>query len=97
MRKHLDLVVAMTVPALLFFALPPLGAAGVLEPQEVRVADLAERAAQGARPALAELGRLELPFTSIACATGSALRPSSRGLPSRPSAASSWRGSQTAT
>ena len=74
------LAVAATVPALLFFVLPPLTRSGLWDPYELNVADLARRVAlnlhgaatmalEGADnslPHLNDLGKPQLPFTSIA-------------------------------
>ncbi len=74
------LAIAAAVPALLFFVLPPLSRSGLWDPYELNVADLSRRLAlnlfhagdlalQGADnslPHLNDLGRPELPFTSIA-------------------------------
>jgi 4-amino-4-deoxy-L-arabinose transferase-like glycosyltransferase len=74
------LAIAAAVPALLFFVLPPLSRSGLWDPYELNVADFARRIAlqlfhasdlalQGADnslPHLNDLGRPELPFTSIA-------------------------------
>lgn len=71
---------AFAVPALLFFILPPLSKSGLWDPYELNVADLARRLAanlfhangallQGtdnSMPHLNDLGRPELPFTSMA-------------------------------
>jgi 4-amino-4-deoxy-L-arabinose transferase-like glycosyltransferase len=74
------LAIAAAVPALLFFVLPPLSQSGMWDPYELNVADLSRRIAlhlfhagdlslQGADntlPHLNDLGRPQLPFTSIA-------------------------------
>jgi 4-amino-4-deoxy-L-arabinose transferase-like glycosyltransferase len=74
------LAIAAAVPALLFFVLPPLSRSGMWDPYELNVADLSRRIAlhlfhagdlalQGADnslPHLNDLGRPQLPFTSIA-------------------------------
>ncbi|HEX7665377.1 MAG TPA: glycosyltransferase family 39 protein, partial [Polyangiaceae bacterium] len=74
------LALAFAVPALLFFLLPPLSKSGLWDPYELNVADLARRLAanlfhadgallQGtdnSMPHLNDLGRPELPFTSMA-------------------------------
>jgi 4-amino-4-deoxy-L-arabinose transferase-like glycosyltransferase len=79
-KRWAPLAVAFVVPALLFFALPPLTKSGLWDPYELNVADLSRRIAynlyhasnlalEGAEnsfPHLNDLGRPELPFTSIA-------------------------------
>ncbi len=74
------LLVAVVVPVLLFFVVPPLSRSGLWDPYELNVADLARRVAlnlHGAAdlaldgadnrlPGLDDLGRPQLPFTSIA-------------------------------
>ncbi|HEX8793927.1 MAG TPA: glycosyltransferase family 39 protein [Polyangiaceae bacterium] len=74
------LAAAAAVPALLFLALPPLTKSGLWDPYELNVAELARRLAinlygagglalQGADntlPHLNDLGRPQLPFSSIA-------------------------------
>src|SRR5271165_2492486 len=74
------LALATAVPALLFFALPPLTRNGLWDPYELNVADLARRialnlfhasslslnAADNSLPHLNDLGRPQLPFSSIA-------------------------------
>ncbi|HXX69786.1 MAG TPA: glycosyltransferase family 39 protein [Polyangiaceae bacterium] len=74
------LAIAVAVPALLFFFLPPLSQSGLWDPYELNVADLSRRIAlnlykasnlalQGADnslPHLNDLGRPQLPFSSIA-------------------------------
>ncbi|HEY8089118.1 MAG TPA: glycosyltransferase family 39 protein, partial [Polyangiaceae bacterium] len=71
---------ATAVPALLFLVLPPLTRSGMLDPYELGVADLSRRLAHGlfhagglaivgadnSTPHLNDLGRPQLPFTSIA-------------------------------
>jgi hypothetical protein len=71
---------AVAFPAVLFFILPPLSKSGLWDPYELNVADLARRLAvnlfhadnavlQGtdnSLPHLNDLGRPELPFTSMA-------------------------------
>jgi Dolichyl-phosphate-mannose-protein mannosyltransferase len=71
---------AVAFPAILFFLLPPLSKSGLWDPYELNVADLARRIAvnlfhadnavlQGtdnSLPHLNDLGRPELPFTSMA-------------------------------
>jgi 4-amino-4-deoxy-L-arabinose transferase-like glycosyltransferase len=72
--------VAVAFPALLFFVLPPLTSSGLWDPYELNVADLARRVglnllsashlaldgADNSLPHLNDLGRPQLPFTSIA-------------------------------
>ncbi len=74
------LAVAVAFPALLFFLLPPLTSSGLWDPYELNVADLARRVglnllsaghlaldgADNSLPHLNDLGRPQLPFTSIA-------------------------------
>jgi len=74
------LAVATAVPALLFFVLPPLTRNGLWDPYELNVADLARRiaynlfhasnlaldGADNSLPHLNDLGRPQLPFSSIA-------------------------------
>ncbi len=74
------LAIVLGLPALFFFALPPLTRAGLWDPYELNVADLARRvalnlhgatdlaleAADNSLPHLNDLGRPQLPFTSIA-------------------------------
>ena len=74
------LAVAALVPALLFFALPPLTRSGMWDPYELDVADLARRialnlhhasglaldGADNSLPHLNDLGRPQLPISSIA-------------------------------
>jgi Dolichyl-phosphate-mannose-protein mannosyltransferase len=74
------LAVAATVPALLFFVLPPLTRSGLWDPYELNVADLSRRVAlnlfhagnlaldgsDNSLPHLNDLGRPQLPFSSIA-------------------------------
>lgn len=76
----LPLAVAIAAPVLFFFVLPPLTKSGIWDPYELNVADLARRVAlnlhgaselalEGADnslPHLNDLGRPQLPFTSIA-------------------------------
>jgi hypothetical protein len=76
----LPLAIAVALPVLLFFVLPPLTKSGIWDPYELNVADLARRVAlnlhgaeelalEGADnslPHLNDLGRPQLPFTSIA-------------------------------
>jgi 4-amino-4-deoxy-L-arabinose transferase-like glycosyltransferase len=79
-RRWAPLVVAVVVPALLFFALPPLTRSGLWDPYELNVADLSRRiaynlyhasslalvGADNSLPHLNDLGRPQLPFSSIA-------------------------------
>jgi 4-amino-4-deoxy-L-arabinose transferase-like glycosyltransferase len=72
--------IAAAVPALLFLALPPLSRSGLWDPYELNVADLSRRialqlfhggdlalaGADNTLPHLNDLGRPQLPFTSIA-------------------------------
>ena len=72
--------IAVAVPTLLFFVLPPLSKSGLWDPYELNVADLARRIAanlfhadgamlagtDNSMPHLNDLGRPELPFTSMA-------------------------------
>jgi 4-amino-4-deoxy-L-arabinose transferase-like glycosyltransferase len=74
------LAVATAVPALLFFVLPPLTRSGLWDPYELNVADLSRRialnlyhagnlaldGADNTLPHLNDLGRPQLPFSSIA-------------------------------
>jgi len=74
------LAVATAVPVLLFFVLPPLTRNGLWDPYELNVADLARRVAlnlfhasdlaldgsDNSLPHLNDLGRPQLPFSSIA-------------------------------
>jgi 4-amino-4-deoxy-L-arabinose transferase-like glycosyltransferase len=76
----LSLAIAIAAPVLFFFVLPPLTRSGLWDPHELNVADLARRIAinlhgagnlalEGADntlPHLNDLGRPQLPFTSIA-------------------------------
>ncbi len=76
----LPLAIAFTLPVLFFFILPPLTRAGLWVPHELNVADLARRialnlhgagdlaleGADNSLPHLNDLGRPQLPFTSIA-------------------------------
>ena len=76
----IPLAATIAVPLLFFFVLPPLTRAGLWDPYELNVADLARRIAlnlhgaanlalEGADnqlPGLDDLGRPQLPFTSIA-------------------------------
>ena len=45
MNRHVPLAIAAAVAAVLFFALPPLGRAGVWDPHELRFAEVARRVA----------------------------------------------------
>lgn len=79
-RHWISLLIAAAVPAVLFFFLPPLSKSGLWDPYELNVADLSRRIAlnlyhashlalQGADnslPHLNDLGRPQLPFSSIA-------------------------------
>jgi len=74
------LAVAAAIPTLLFFVLPPLNKSGLWDPYELNVADLARRVAlnlygasglalegtDNTLPHLNDLGRPQLPFSSIA-------------------------------
>ncbi|MCL2725602.1 MAG: glycosyltransferase family 39 protein [Polyangiaceae bacterium] len=74
------LAIAAGLPILFFFVLPPLTRAGLWDPNELNVADLARRialnlhgatnlaleGADNSLPHLNDLGRPQLPFTSIA-------------------------------
>ncbi|HVJ89238.1 MAG TPA: glycosyltransferase family 39 protein [Labilithrix sp.] len=76
----LPLAIAVALPVVFFFVLPPLTKSGLWDPYELNVADLARRVAlnlhgaanlalEGADnslPHLNDLGRPQLPFTSIA-------------------------------
>jgi 4-amino-4-deoxy-L-arabinose transferase-like glycosyltransferase len=78
--KWLPLAIAVGLPFLLFFVLPPLTRAGLWDPYELNVADLARRmalnlhgaanlaleGADNSLPHMNDLGRPQLPFTSIA-------------------------------
>ncbi|GEM_PF-332605 len=78
--RWLPLAIAIALPFLFFFVLPPLTKSGIWDPYELNVADLARRVAlnlhgatelalEGADnslPYLNDLGRPQLPFTSIA-------------------------------
>jgi hypothetical protein len=78
--KWAPLAVATAVPALLFFVLPPLTRSGLWDPYELNVADLSRRVAlnlyhagnlaldgaDNSLPHLNDLGRPQLPFSSIA-------------------------------
>jgi hypothetical protein len=76
----LPLAIAIATPILFFFVLPPLTKSGLWDPYELNVADLARRialnlhgaadlaleGADNSLPHLNDLGRPQLPFTSIA-------------------------------
>ncbi|MBX3209901.1 MAG: glycosyltransferase family 39 protein [Labilithrix sp.] len=76
----LPLAIAVALPVLFFFVLPPLTKSGIWDPYELNVADLARRialnlhgaadlaldGADNSLPHLNDLGRPQLPFTSIA-------------------------------
>lgn len=76
----LGLAIAVGVPALFFFLLPPLSRSGLWDPYELNLADLARRlalnlfhadglalsGADNSLPHLNDLGRPELPLTSMA-------------------------------
>src|SRR5687768_3441573 len=76
----LPLAIAVAGPLLFFFVLPPLTRSGLWDPHELNVADLARRiainlhgaanltleGADNSLPHLNDLGRPQLPFTSIA-------------------------------
>lgn len=76
----LPLLLATALPVLFFFVLPPLTKSGLWDPYELNVADLARRialnlhgaaslaldGADNSLPHLNDLGRPQLPFTSIA-------------------------------
>ena len=76
----LPLAISLALPVLFFFVLPPLTRAGLWDPHELNVADLARRialnlhgaadlaleGADNSLPHLNDLGRPQLPFTSIA-------------------------------
>jgi len=78
--KWAPLALATAVPALLFLALPPLTKNGLWDPYELNVADLSRRiaynlfhagnlaldGADNSLPHLNDLGRPQLPFSSIA-------------------------------
>jgi len=78
--KWLPAAIAVGLPFLFFFVLPPLTRAGLWDPHELNVADLARRVAlnlhgaadlalEGADnslPHMNDLGRPQLPFSSIA-------------------------------
>jgi Dolichyl-phosphate-mannose-protein mannosyltransferase len=78
--KWAPLAVAAAVPTLLFFVLPPLTRSGLWDPYELNVADLSRRVAlnlyhatnlaldgaDNSLPHLNDLGRPQLPFSSIA-------------------------------
>lgn len=78
--RWLPFAIALALPVLFFFVLPPLTRAGLWDPYELNVADLARRialnlhgatdlaleGADNSLPHLNDLGRPQLPFTSIA-------------------------------
>ncbi|HSY23804.1 MAG TPA: glycosyltransferase family 39 protein, partial [Polyangiaceae bacterium] len=78
--RYWPLGIAAAVPALLFFCLPPLSQSGLWDPYELNVADLSRRialnlfgaanlsltGADNTLPHLNDLGRPQLPFSSIA-------------------------------
>lgn len=78
--RWLPLAIAVALPVLFFFVLPPLTKSGLWDPYELNVADLARRialnlhgatalaleGADNSLPHLNDLGRPQLPFTSIA-------------------------------
>ncbi len=78
--KWMPVAIAVGLPFLLFFVLPPLTRAGLWDPHELNVADLARRmalnlhgaadlaleGADNSLPHMNDLGRPQLPFTSIA-------------------------------
>jgi 4-amino-4-deoxy-L-arabinose transferase-like glycosyltransferase len=78
--RYWPLGLATAVPALLFFFLPPLSQSGLWDPYELNVADLSRRialnlygadklaltGADNTLPHLNDLGRPQLPFSSIA-------------------------------
>ncbi len=78
--RRAPLIIAAVVPLLLFFVLPPLTKSGLWDPYELNVADLARRlalnlygaanlaldGADNSLPHLNDLGRPQLPFSSIA-------------------------------
>jgi 4-amino-4-deoxy-L-arabinose transferase-like glycosyltransferase len=78
--RWVPLAIAFGLPALLFFLLPPLTKSGLWDPFELNVADLARRLAlnlhgatalalenaDNSLPHLNDLGRPQLPFTSVA-------------------------------
>lgn len=80
MPSWAPLAVAAAVPTLLFFFLPPLSKSGLWDPYELNVADLSRRialnlyhagnlaldSADNSLPHLNDLGRPQLPFSSIA-------------------------------
>jgi hypothetical protein len=79
-RRWAPLTVVVVTPALLFFVLPPLTRSGLWDPYELNVADLSRRiaynlygaanlaldGADNSLPHLNDLGRPQLPFSSIA-------------------------------
>ncbi|MCL2449949.1 MAG: glycosyltransferase family 39 protein, partial [Polyangiaceae bacterium] len=78
--RWLPLAVALAVPLLLFFVLPPLSTSGLWDPYELNIADLSRRIAinlygagmlaldksDNSLPHLNDLGRPQLAFSSIA-------------------------------
>ena len=78
--RWLPLGIAAAAPLLLFFCLPPLSRSGLWDPYELNVADLSRRialnlyhasglaldGADNSLPHLNDLGRLQLPFSSVA-------------------------------
>lgn len=80
LARWLPLALAVALPVVFFFLLPPLTRAGLWDPHELNVADLARRialnlhgatslaleGADNSLPHLNDLGRPQLPFTSIA-------------------------------
>ena len=79
-KSWLPLALAVLLPGLFFFVLPPLAKSGLWDPYELNVADLARRVAlnlfhadvlslsgaDNSLPHLNDLGRPQLPITSIA-------------------------------
>ena len=77
---NLSLLAAIAVPTLLFLVFPPLSKSGLWDPYELNVADLSRRialnlyhadslsltGADNSLPHLNDLGRPQLPFSSIA-------------------------------
>src|SRR5579864_8555208 len=78
--RWMPLGIATAAPVLLFFCLPPLSRSGLWDPYELNVADLSRRialnlyhasglaldGADNSLPHLNDLGRLQLPFSSVA-------------------------------
>ncbi len=78
--RWMPFAIALALPVLFFFILPPLTKSGLWDPYELNVADLARRialnlhgaanlaleGADNSLPHLNDLGRPQLPFTSIA-------------------------------